>query len=111
MRPKLSFPLSVALSALALPGCATFVPPPVTPAMVSASRGASAATLEGGRALFAGRCTACHSADPLEKYPLSRWREIVADMAHRSKIDTAQESAILTYIAAAQAMPPDPAAR
>lgn len=111
MRPKLPHLPAITLCALALAGCASFVPPPVTPAMVSASRGASAATLESGRALFAGRCTSCHSADPVEKYPLSRWREIVADMAHRSKIDDAQKAAIIAYIAAAQALPPDPAAR
>ena len=111
MRTKLCHLPAITLCALALAGCASFVPPPVTPAMVSASRGASAATLESGRALFAGRCTSCHSADPVEKYSPPRWREILADMAHRSKIDTAQQSAILTYIAAAQAMPPDPSAR
>ena len=91
-----------AAASLALGGCAvTSVAPPVTPALVTASGGKSAVTLAVGRELFAGRCTTCHSADPIGKYSVAKWREIVGDMSHRAKLDASQLAALLAYITAA----------
>ena len=100
--------IPAALGALALGGCAALEPvaPPVTPAMVAASRGASAETLDAGRRIFSGKCTACHTADPIGKYTAPEWRGIVSDMAHRSKLDPTQQSALLAYIEAARASLP-----
>lgn len=97
--------IPAALGALALGGCAALGPvaPPVTPALVAASRGASAETLNAGRRIFAGKCTACHTADPVGKYTPAEWRGIVSDMAHRTKLDPAQQSALVAYIEAARA--------
>ena len=93
---------TLAAAALALAGCAaTSVAPPVTPALISASGGKSTATLAVGREIFAGRCTSCHTADPIGKYSIAKWREIVADMSHRAKLDASQEAALLAYITAA----------
>ena len=90
-------------ASLALGGCAVVsVAPPVTPALVAASGGKSATTLALGREMFAGRCTTCHAADPTGKYSVTRWREIVGDMAHRAKLDPSQEAALLAYITAAR---------
>ena len=54
-------------TALVITGCASLesVAPPVTAAVVGASGGASGATLEEGRRIFAGACTSCHAADPV----------------------------------------------
>lgn len=91
-----------AAASLALGGCAvTSVAPPVTPALVAASGGKSAATLAMGREIFAGRCTACHSADPIGKYSVAKWRDIVGDMSHRAKLDALREAALLAYLTAA----------
>ena len=95
-------------AALVLGGCASLesVAPPVTPALVAASRGASAATLGEGRRIFTGACTACHSADPVGRFSTGEWHRIVGEMADRSKLDAARQSALLAYIAAAKATPP-----
>ena len=93
---------TIGAASLTLAGCAvTSVAPPVTPALVAASAGKSAATLAAGREIFAGRCTTCHSADPPGKYSVAKWREIVGDMSHRAKLDASQEAALLAYITAA----------
>ena len=96
-----------AVCALALGGCVQTqtVAPPVTPAMIGASHGTAAATLEEGRRIFTGACTSCHSADPVEKHVPEEWRSIVAQMAPRAKLDATRQSALLAYLAAARATP------
>ena len=85
-------------------GCETIsVAPPVTPALVAASHGASQATLNAGREVFAGSCTSCHAADPVGKHSPAEWRGIVDDMAPRAKLDPAERAALLAYISAAHA--------
>lgn len=92
----------VAAGSVALGGCAVVsTAPPVTPALVVASGGKSAAILAMGREIFAGRCTTCHSADPVGKFSVAKWREIVRDMSHRAKLDASQEAALLAYLSAA----------
>ncbi len=88
---------------LLLAGCV--VAPPVTPAMLATTRGASADALNRGRDLYGGRCTNCHSADPIHKYSLSRWREITEEMAPKAKLRPDEKAALLAYIEAAHAMP------
>ena len=103
-RPLLAVARLAAL-ALAGAGCALSgnVAPPVTPAMVGAARGISEKTLNAGRTVFAGPCTACHNADPVSRYPFNEWKAIIDDdMAQRAKLDSASRSALLAYIAAAQ---------
>lgn len=110
---------SLRLPALALGGAAAAwlggcvspgtIAPPVTPAMVSAAGGVSAATLEEGRRIFAGPCTSCHAADPVSRYSVPEWRAVVDDMAPRAKLDPARRAALLAYIVAASgAAPPAP---
>ncbi len=97
-----------ALAALIISGCASLenTAPPVTPAMVSASGGASPATLEDGRRIFTGACTACHSAKPAARYSESEWHRIVGEMAARTKLDASRQSILLAYLTAARAVPP-----
>ena len=99
-----------AVCILTLNGCVQTqtVAPPVTSAMIGASHGATAATLEEGRRIFTGACTACHSASPVEKHAPEEWRSIVAQMAPRAKLDAARQSALLAYLAAARATPRAP---
>lgn len=97
-----------ALASLALlAGCANLatVAPPVTLAMVAVSGGAGEAALTAGRRIFTVQCTACHSADPVAKYPFSEWRQIVGKMGERSKLSAEEESALLAYLQAALKAP------
>lgn len=106
MPPRLR---TILLAGALLPGgCAALVnvAPPVTPAMVAVSGGADAATLDRGRRIFTTQCAACHRADPVTKFSFPEWRRIVAEMKERTKLDAAQESALLAYLQAApKAMP------
>jgi trimethylamine-N-oxide reductase (cytochrome c) len=75
--------------------------PPVTSTM-AAMAGTAPSTLQHGRELFAGRCTACHNPAPLAKYTGARWREIVDEMAGKAHLTPADRSAVLAYILAAR---------
>lgn len=99
-----------ALGALAFGGCASLdgVAPPVTPALLQAGRGAAPATLEEGRRIFTTACAACHRLDPPRKYSGAEWRQIVADMAERSKLTAGREAALLAYLDAARSLPAGP---
>ena len=102
MRLRALIPLAIAFG---LGGCASMdtIAPPVTPAMVSTSRVASAETLNEGRRIFTGACASCHAPDPLSKYSLSEWHDAVNDMAPRAKLNPARRAALLAYINAAKA--------
>lgn len=98
-----------ALAALFLSSCATgtggaAVAPPVTPALVAASHGASQASLEEGRRIFFGPCASCHAPDPVSKYTLARWEAIVADMAPKAKLKPPRHDALLAYLRAAKSV-------
>ncbi len=90
------------LVVLAIAGCASAgkIAPPVTPAMVSAAHGAPAETLNEGRRIFTGPCTACHAADPVTSRPSAEWRRIVDEMAPRTKLSPDRRAALLAYLLA-----------
>ena len=105
---RLTRHLALLLPLFVWTACVSFdqVAPPVTPAMVAASGGANARTLGRGRDVYAGACTACHSAQPVRKYTMVRWREIVGDMAERSELPESDRSALLAYLSAAKSVAP-----
>ena len=77
--------------------------PPVTAAFIAAARtAASAPALEEGRRLYTTRCTECHELELLDSRTVAAWREAVAGMSRRAKIDGTQQARIVEYIAAAQ---------
>lgn len=93
-----------------LAGCASLdtVAPPVSAALLGASRGATAGTLETGRRILTTRCAACHKVYPVAAYTPGEWHDIVEDMAHRTKLDAAQKAAVVAYLTAAHDLPPPP---
>ena len=96
-------PALAAICSISVSSCVSMdtIAPPVTPALLSASRGHSAQTIEEGRRIFVGACTACHTADPVSAYSVEKWRIIVADMAERTKLTPTREAALNAYITAA----------
>jgi cytochrome c5 len=100
--PRLFFPSALLCVAMAACQTVSFVPP-VTPALVSAGEkaGATAADLEAGRRLYGGKCTACHSAEPIGRYSVGEWPGIIADMAGRAKLNAAEREQLRDYIFAA----------
>ena len=51
-----------------------------------------------GRKIFFGRCTRCHTADPLERHTVGEWRRIVDEMAGRTRLSPEERTALLSYI-------------
>lgn len=109
MKKSALLPLAFALG---LGGCASLdtLAPPVSPALLRASRGASSGTLENGRLILTTRCAACHRVYPVADYPSAKWKTILAEMAPRAKLDLAQHAAVLAYLNAAHDLPPTPPA-
>jgi mono/diheme cytochrome c family protein len=88
-----------------LGGCVSMeqMAPPVSARMVAAG-GASMATLDSGRRLYTGRCTTCHSIDPVTKHSVDRWRAIIDEMAGEAKLSASEKSAVLAYVLAARSV-------
>lgn len=88
--------LRLALLATAFAGCVSVesIAPPVP-----AGHG-NAAMLGEGRRIFLGRCTSCHSAEPVGKYTRVRWQEIVGEMAGDANLSAEQERSLRAYLAA-----------
>ena len=86
------------LAGLALSGCETGGAGPAI--------GGGAVTGEGdpviaeGRRLYLGRCTACHSPEPVLDYSLAEWHELMPEMAQESKMSAAQERAVMAFVEA-----------
>lgn len=93
------------LSGVALLWAGCVAPPPVaTPAMVGyAPQGSRLENLERGRAVLVGACTKCHSVDPPDAYSPAKWREIVSEMAERSRLSREQEADLIKYLLGARA--------
>ena len=98
--------LTLAGMVLLLAGCASFQAgaPAITPEMtkVAMSAGDSFEKLEKGRRLLATRCTTCHALEPVAKYTIQEWREIVCDMADRSGLKEEEQQEIQAYLNAAR---------
>ena len=57
--------------------------------------------LQRGRGLYLNRCTKCHNALRITRYPLQEWREdILPEMVEESKLSVEEETALTAYIEA-----------
>ena len=79
--------------------------PPVTKEFIAASKSATPEPLlvEGHR-LYTTRCSQCHDLEMLDSRSAGGWKDEVADMAGRAKIDATQQATIVQYITAALAV-------
>lgn len=100
-RAPRSAPLFPGLTALLFAaGCASMeqIAPPVS----RISTSANSPQLAFGRELYLGKCTACHTAEPVARYSATRWPGIIREMSIESKFTPAQEQAVLAYVLAAR---------
>jgi mono/diheme cytochrome c family protein len=59
----------------------------------------SYAHLGAGRDLYVGKCTKCHSAEPIRQHSLSDWKEdIMPSMTKKAKLSPEEESNVLAYV-------------
>ncbi len=84
--------------------------PPVTPQLVKASR-TPTSNLERGYAIHQAKCAKCHPFENPADYELGELTdEIMPEMARKSKLDHADEKAVLEYLLAVRKLPPPPVA-
>lgn len=76
--------------------------PPVTKEFIAAAKSsASESALVEGHRLYTNRCSQCHDLEMLDSRSVGGWKDEVAGMAGRAKIDAAQQASIVQYITAA----------
>ncbi len=63
-----------------------------------------------GRELYVTQCIRCHTVEPVNRYSLEEWAEILPEMAKETKLTRADMQALRSYIHAAHAamsLPPE----
>jgi mono/diheme cytochrome c family protein len=102
---RLFFPMRVA-AALMPAGCLSLeqMAPPIDEAFLRTSPAESGRVqaLRRGRDLYLGVCAKCHTVEPIGKYSVDKWREILPEMAEESKLNAGQYEDVKTYIFAAR---------
>ncbi len=87
--------LASASCVLALASC-------VTNESSSDSAGSAAVTgdaaVAAGRKIYLGRCTACHSPEPVLDYTLAEWRDLLPEMSADAKLNVTQEEHLMAFI-------------
>jgi hypothetical protein len=79
--------------------------PPVTKEFIAASKSATPEPmLVEGHRLYTTRCSQCHDLEMLDSRSAGGWKDEVAGMAGRAKIDATQQATIVQYITAALAV-------
>ena len=59
------------------------------------------ALLEQGRDIYINRCTKCHNAVRITRYPIKQWQEkILPEMILESRLSPAQSKAVTAYVRA-----------
>lgn len=60
--------------------------------------GGNHAALNTGRDIYITRCAKCHTVEPVTKYSLKEWGEILPDMAERSHLSAADAQSVTAYV-------------
>ena len=59
------------------------------------------ALLEQGRDIYINRCTKCHNAVRITRYPMKQWKDkILPEMIVESRLSPAQSKAVTAYVQA-----------
>ena len=94
--------IGVALVALALGACVSMqqLAPPVDAEMAALGNelGHGSESLQRGRAVYLSRCVACHSLEPILRYPVADWQGIIPDMAEEAKLEPQQTQDLRHYV-------------
>ena len=57
-------------------------------------------SLAEGRRLYFGRCTACHSPEPIDAYTRAEWESMVSHMRKKAKLKPHEVANLLAYLRA-----------
>ena len=73
----------------------------VAPSVDSLNLKSNIPLLEEGREIYLNRCTKCHNAVRITRYPLLQWRrEILPEMVLESRLTSHQVDAVTAYVEA-----------
>lgn len=82
--------------------------PPVDGQLVKIAK-TPVSQLERGYVVHQAKCAKCHAFEDPADYEPAEWRDdIMPEMAEKSKIDMADEKAVLAYLLAARQLPREP---
>lgn len=55
-------------------------------------------SLSRGREIYLSKCSGCHSIEPIDRYTVARWREILPDMGEEANLGTDELADLEAYI-------------
>lgn len=86
-------------------GMVGYQAPPVSPAMKKHSK-VSTEVLQRGYVVHEAKCAKCHPFEDPKNYTREELiNDVMPDMARKSKLDAADETAVLEYLLAARELP------
>jgi hypothetical protein len=102
-----------AVVTFALTGCLTIeemAPPVGAPFALVGMSSDARANLERGREVYISDCARCHSIEPVDRYSVTHWCDIIERMSPQAGLDDAGKAALRAYlIAAHKVMTQEPA--
>lgn len=60
--------------------------------------GHATATLDRGRAIYLRKCSACHNVEPIDRYSIDHWQEILPAMAQEAQLGDPELADLSAYI-------------
>jgi mono/diheme cytochrome c family protein len=68
------------------------------PVASDATASATLADLQSGRTFYAGKCGSCHGIYSPDSFSAARWKGIVADMAPKAGLSSADATLVYKYV-------------
>lgn len=53
-----------------------------------------------GRRIYRTKCAKCHAPEPVKRYSRAEWNEIMPEMIEETNLNSAEVSAVWTYVLA-----------
>lgn len=104
---------AIVMMCLVLVGCVPLekLAPPADERLVphAQAEGVGQAELAHGRDVYLRHCGACHALQPLDRYSLEQWEEIMPDMVEESKLTGQSARHVTAYVYAARRLADAPA--
>ena len=51
-----------------------------------------------GRRIYRTKCAKCHAPEPVKRYSMAEWEELMPEMIEETRLDPAESAAVWTYI-------------
>ena len=71
---------------------------PYVPTTADVTANATLLDLQQGRSLYLNKCNTCHSLYSPDNFSVSQWKQILASMAPRTNMNTAEKLLVTKYV-------------